>query len=203
MMMRRRFQAVWIGLSGVLVASGTSGGQAAPLPSAAPTERAQLVGYLRHGRDDSTPKMSAAQITQLYGNRIPNPFAVILQQSDWLRLAPTQSDSLGSLNRGFTRATSDIWTPIGAYLAALPKQYDVVDAWSRVSAAFTAQSERLIPYGVAADALLTRDQHLLLAPAIRALLIPACIRRMNPVAIIPGRGSGATVAVDSAGVPVC
>ena len=145
-------------------------------------ERQQLNLTLRTGRkgDITQQKMNEQQLFGRYQNSIPNPFDQILRQMDTLQLTTEQADSLASLNRMYSRFRDETWRPVAKYLAALPDDYDLGEAWAKVKAAQDMVLEKLVVLGPAAKQLLTRPQLNKLPPLITIFLDENSIRAYKP-----------------------
>jgi hypothetical protein len=145
-------------------------------------ERQQLNLTLRTGRrgDITQQKMNEQQLFGRYQNSIPNPFDQILRQMDTLQLTTEQADSLASLNRIFSRYRDEQWRPVTRYLAALPDNYDLGEAWDKVKTAQNAVLEKMVILGPAAKRLLTREQLNKLPPIITIFLDENSIRAYKP-----------------------
>lgn len=145
-------------------------------------ERQQLNLTLRTGRrgDITQQKMNEQQLFGRYQNSIPNPFDQILRQMDTLQLTTDQADSLASLNRAFSRFRDETWRPIAKYLAALPDDYDLGEAWDKVRTAQNLVLEKMVILGPAAKKLLTKDQMNKLPPIITIFLDENSIRAYKP-----------------------
>lgn len=145
-------------------------------------ERQQLNLTLRTGRrgDITQQKMNEQQLFGRYQNSIPNPFDQILRQMDTLQLTTDQADSLASLNRIFSRYRDETWRPIAKYLAALPDDYDLGEAWDKVKTAQDAVLEKMVVLGPAARNVLTRSQMNKLPPIITIFLDENSIRAYKP-----------------------
>ena len=145
-------------------------------------ERQQLNLTLRTGRkgDITQQKMNEQQLFGRYQNSIPNPFDQILRQMDTLQLTTEQADSLASLNRIYSRFRDETWRPITKYLAALPDDYDLGEAWDKVKAGQDAVLEKLVILGPAARRILTKDQMNKLPPLITIFLDENSIRAYKP-----------------------
>src|ERR1043166_4201147 len=123
-------------------------------------ERPQLNRTLPTGRkgDLTQQKMNEQQLFGRYQNSIPNPFDQILRQMDTLQLTTDQADSLASLNRIYSRFRDETWRPVAKYLAGLPDDYDLGEAWDKVKTAQNAVLEKMVVLGPAAKRLLTKEQ---------------------------------------------
>jgi hypothetical protein len=145
-------------------------------------EKQQLNLTLRTGRkgDITQQKLNEQQLFQRYSNSIQNPFDQILRQMDTLQLTTDQADSLASLNRIYSRFRDETWRPVAKYLAALPDDYDLPEAWSKVKAAQNAVLEKMVVLGPAAKNILTREQLNKLPVFISIYLDEATIRAIKP-----------------------
>ena len=145
-------------------------------------ERQQLNLSLRQGRrgDVTQQKQNEQQLFQRYSNSIQNPFDQILRQMDTLQLTTEQADSLASLNRIYSRFRDETWRPVARYLAGLPDDYDLSEAWDKVKTAQNAVLEKMVVLGPAAKKVLTRDQLNRLPVFITIYLDEASIRAIRP-----------------------
>jgi hypothetical protein len=145
-------------------------------------ERQQLNLTLRTGRrgDVTQQKLNEQQLFQRYSNSIQNPFDQILRQMDTLQLTTDQADSLASLNRIYSRFRDETWRPVAKYLAGLPDDYDLAEAWDKVKTAQNAVLEKMVVLGPAAKQLLTKDQLNRLPVFITIYLDEATIRAIRP-----------------------
>ena len=145
-------------------------------------DRQQLNLSLRQGRrgDLTQQKMNEQQLYQRYSNSIQNPFDLMLRQMDTLQLTTDQADSLASLNRIYSRFRDETWRPVARYLAGLPDDYDLAEAWDKVKAAQNAVLEKMVVLGPTAKKLLTREQLNKLPVFISIYLDEATIRAIRP-----------------------
>lgn len=145
-------------------------------------ERQQLNLSLRQGRrgDLTQQKMNEQQLFQRYSNSIQNPFDQILRQMDTLQLTTEQADSLASLNRIYSRFRDETWRPVARYLAGLPDDYDLTEAWAKVKTAQEAVLEKMVVLGPAAKTVLTREQLNRLPVFITIYLDESTIRAIRP-----------------------
>ena len=145
-------------------------------------ERQQLNLTLRQGRrgDLTQQKQNEQQLFGRYSNSIQNPFDQILRQMDTLQLTTDQADSLASLNRIYSRFRDETWRPVARYLAGLPDDYDLPEAWGKVKAAQNAILEKMVVLGPAAKKILTREQLNRLPVFISIYLDEATIRAIRP-----------------------
>ena len=145
-------------------------------------ERQQLNLSLRQGRrgDPTQQKMNEQQLFQRYSNSIQNPFDQILRQMDTLQLTTDQADSLATLNRIYSRFRDETWRPVAKYLASLPDDYDLAEAWDKVKTAQNAVLEKMVVLGPAAKKILPREQLNRLPVFITIYLDEATIRAIRP-----------------------
>jgi hypothetical protein len=123
-----------------------------------PRERQLLTRAMDVGRGRPGNKQSAEGMKIFGTSAIPNPMALILQQSDSLKLTRTQADSLATLSRKFAVFADSIWTPASRYLAELPEGYSSGDAYGRYVSAREKTVDYLITLVPSAKALLTASQ---------------------------------------------
>jgi len=122
-------------------------------------ERQRLTQELDRGRTQEGFKLPASMLKGIYGSGgVLNPMAQMLRQSDTLQLTGPQADSLASWNRRYTIALDSIWTPVTAYWAELPKDYDQGAAYARYKRAREASVDLLIALSPRINALLTDEQ---------------------------------------------
>ena len=101
-----------------------------------------------------------------------NPLATILRQQDTLGLTPVQADSIATLNRWYTIRLDSIWSPVVAYLGALPDEYDQGAAYSRYLAARRASVDLLADLSPDVKGLLTAEQRRKLPAIVASHLEP-------------------------------
>jgi hypothetical protein len=137
-------------------------------------ERQALTQQLDRGRRTAGPKAPEALIRAMYGagGGVPNPMATILRQQDTLALSGLQADSIAALNRRYTIRIDSIWSPVAAYLGALPDRYSHDDAYARYLRARRASVDLLIALAPTVKALLTPEQRRKLPPVVAGYLEP-------------------------------
>ncbi|HEU4787245.1 MAG TPA: carboxypeptidase-like regulatory domain-containing protein, partial [Gemmatimonadaceae bacterium] len=74
-------------------------------------ERQMLTQRLDAGRGRPGTKATAQALKAFGTSSIPNPMAMIMQQSDSLELTRKQADSLATLSTKFSRLADSVWTP--------------------------------------------------------------------------------------------
>jgi hypothetical protein len=122
-------------------------------------ERQLLTQSLDRGRGRPGTRSNEQDIRGMSGALIPaNPMTLILQQADSLRLTRRQADSLATLNRAYSLAFGEIWTPVATYLAALPERYDRAAAYERYRRAREASVDTLVRLVPHVRGLLTAEQ---------------------------------------------
>ncbi len=151
-------------------------------------ERQDLFLRLRPGRTGKGNKLSADQIKQQFERTYPNPFEQMLRQQDSLGLSNEVADSIAILNKIYGKAIDSIWTPVSTYLAGLPDNYDLDNAYDRVRSAENGSLDMMSLYGPSAKTLLTDAQIRMLPPFIALFLDDQAIRNVRPGRAGGGRG---------------
>jgi hypothetical protein len=151
-------------------------------------ERQDLFLRLRSGRGGRGNKLNEQQLKQQYVRSYPNPFEQMLRQADSLQLSDDVADSIAILNKNYGKVIDSIWTPVAKYLAALPAQYDLSEAYARVRAAENHSLDVMGTYGPTAKALLSAEQIRKLPPYIALFLDNQAIRQVRPGRAGGGRG---------------
>jgi hypothetical protein len=105
-------------------------------------ERQLLTRQLDIGRGRPGNKQTADAMKLLGTTSIPNPMAMILQQSDSLKLSREQADSLATLSHAFAVFADSMWTPAASYLASLPADFSHGEAYDR----YVKARERTVDY---------------------------------------------------------
>jgi hypothetical protein len=123
-----------------------------------PRERQVLTQRLDAGRGREGTKLTAPNLKSLGSSTIPNPMALILQQTDSLKLTRQQADSLSSLSRLFTQRADALWTPVSVKLEALPEKYDQDRAYDEYVTAREKTVDYLITLVPHVKRLLTASQ---------------------------------------------
>ena len=136
-------------------------------------ERQLLTSQLDRGRRSSGTKTPEPLLRAMYGSGgILNPLATILRQQDTLGLTPVQADSIATLNRWYSIRLDSIWSPVVAYLGALPDQYDQGAAYGRYLAARRASVDLLASLSPVVKELLTAEQRRKLPAMVASHLEP-------------------------------
>lgn len=125
----------------------------------APTRDWQnLSQQLARGRTRAGTKMTEPSVRQMGSSLFPNVMSRLLQVGERIQLSRRQADSLATMSRRFTRLVDSAWTPAAKHLAALPKDYDRVDAERRLVAARMVIVDYLILAVPNVRKLLTKGQ---------------------------------------------
>jgi hypothetical protein len=134
-------------------------------------ERQTLTQQLDRGRTREGQKLTEQMIKGMYGSGgVLNPMSQLLRQSDTLELTGVQADSLASMNRAYTVRLDSIWSGVARELAALPKEYDQGEAYSRYRRAREASVDLLIAIVPRINDLLTAEQRRKLPPLVASHL---------------------------------
>jgi hypothetical protein len=128
------------------------------LDIAPPRERQILTQRLEVGRGRPGDRADRESMKSLGTSLIPNPMAMLLSQQLELRLTRVQADSLANLSHNFSVFTDSVWSPISAYLAALPDGYNRGEAYARYVSARERTVDYLLTLVPDAIALLTASQ---------------------------------------------
>lgn len=122
-------------------------------------ERQLLTQSLDRGRVRAGTQSTDSELRAMGGTLIPpNPMTLILAQADSLKLTRVQADSLTTLNRAYSLAFEEIWTPVAQSLAALPINYNRKTAYEQYRAARESSIDELLRIAPSVRELLTREQ---------------------------------------------
>ena len=136
-------------------------------------ERQMLTQQLDRGRRHEGQKIPAQFLRAMYAaGGIPNPMAQILRQQDTLGLTGPQADSIAMLNRWYTVRVDSIWSPVTAYFAGLPDDYDQDEAWSRYRRARERTVDLLAGLAPRVKGVLTAEQRRRLPAFVASYLEP-------------------------------
>jgi hypothetical protein len=134
-------------------------------------ERQVLTQALDRGRTTPGDRTNEATLRAQYGTGgITNPMAMLLRQSDTLRLTGAQADTLATLNRWYMIHLDSIWAPVTREWASLPVAYDQGEAYQRYKRGREASVDLLISLVPRVDRLLTAEQKRKLPPFIASVL---------------------------------
>ncbi|MDE3126923.1 MAG: carboxypeptidase regulatory-like domain-containing protein [Gemmatimonadota bacterium] len=123
---------------------------------------------------------SETMIKNRYVRGYPNPMDQLLRQKELLALTDAQTATLIKMNKAFTASVDSIWTPVAHYLAGLPEQFDVNDAFSHVSKGQDTTIALLVAYAPRVKGLLTAAQLQKLPAFLAAFLDPETLREIRP-----------------------
>ncbi len=136
-------------------------------------ERQLLTSQLDRGRRSPGTKTPESLLRAMYSSGgILNPLATILRLQDTLGLTPVQADSIATLNRWYTIRLDSIWSPVVAYLGALPNDYDQGAAYGRYLSARRASIDLLADLAPDVKGLLTDEQRRKLPAMVSSHLEP-------------------------------
>ncbi len=130
-------------------------------------ERQTLTQYLDAGRTRPGTRKTAGALKSWGTSSIPNPMAMVLQQSDSLNLSRKQADSLATLSTKFSQYADSVWTPAAKVLDAVPDHYSPDYAYRE----YVAARERTMDYLIA------------IAPELRGLLTAEQKRRLSTIVL--------------------
>ena len=154
-------------------------------------ERQLLTRQLDLGRGRPGTKQSADAMKLLGITSIPNPMAMILQQSDSLKLTRAQADSLATLSHAFAVYADSMWTPLSRYLESLPTGYSSGEAYSRYVSARERTVDYLLTLVSAAKSIMTPSQRRKLPPQISNYLDERVLKFLRSSSA--GDGSGVVI----------
>jgi hypothetical protein len=138
----------------------------------------QIVGA---GRVHAGTKLSGPQLKARLNNTIFNPLRGILQVKDSLSvLSQAQVDRLTSLQRRVQARQDTIWTPIVAYIDALPEVYDREAVVLKVRDGRMAAYDAIIDAMIELKKILTPEQIEDFPPALRSSFDIESLRANRP-----------------------
>jgi hypothetical protein len=73
-------------------------------------------------------RLSEADLKKRYARSVPDPYAVILEESDSLLLTADQSKAIDSVHAEYLHGMDSVLTPLAEYLAALGETFDAKEA---------------------------------------------------------------------------
>jgi hypothetical protein len=169
----------------------------------AQSERMALNQYLQVGRTVAGTKWQEQNFVNNYTNRFPNPFGRLLQEADAIGLTDDQADSIAVLSRAYTITLDSILRPAARYLAALPNDFDLNQAWARLAPALSAIVDRSVVFAARGLKALSAEQRARLRPEVRRMLDSTCIRGRDPSLGIGRIGGGGAAGGGRLVVPGC
>ncbi|MDQ8155144.1 MAG: Plug domain-containing protein, partial [Gemmatimonadota bacterium] len=137
-------------------------------------ERQLLTQQLDRGRRLPGQKASESQLNMMYGagGVTINPMAMILRQTDSLRLTSAQGDSLATMNRAYLIQLNRLWAPIIKELAGLTDNYSHVQAYAQYKKTREASVDILMKVAPRVKNVLTPEQRRKLPSIVAAHLDP-------------------------------
>lgn len=91
----------------------------------APVARQQLNQWLRPGRAGKPgPKLTHTDLKKRYERNVPDPFDIVLRDSDSLLVNRAQVEALQAAQKGYRAQMDSVWNQLAADLATLGDQFD-------------------------------------------------------------------------------
>jgi hypothetical protein len=138
---------------------------------APPLPEQQLDRALRPGRAGRPgPRLTAKEIETTYARTVPNPFTLVLRESDSLFLSPTQIDSLRAEEATLNSETDPLWEHLGQELATAGDSYDAGDELHQIDIATKRAWQATWERGLILNQLLTPIQRRLLPDLILSVI---------------------------------
>ncbi|MEP6763945.1 MAG: hypothetical protein ABJB66_06525 [Gemmatimonadaceae bacterium] len=101
-----------------------------------PVPMQQLNQWLRPGRGgNSAPKLSAADLKKRYERNVPDPFKLVLQDTDSLLVNRAQVEALMRAQPAYRAKMDSLWTALATDMAALGDHYNDASALKRQESA--------------------------------------------------------------------
>ncbi|HEY7898855.1 MAG TPA: carboxypeptidase-like regulatory domain-containing protein [Gemmatimonadaceae bacterium] len=95
-------------------------------------DQQQLDRWIMPGRQGRKgPKLSVKELVRRYSRNVPDPYSMILEQSDSLLLTPGQSAALEKADTAYRARIDTLWKSLSEYLYALPDDFKPADALKR------------------------------------------------------------------------
>ena len=99
----------------------------------------QLNQWLKPGRNgNSAPRLSVADLKKRYERNVPDPFKMVLQDTDSLLVNRAQVEALNRTQPAYRAKMDSLWTALATDLAALGDHYNDAAALKRQEAAIDA-----------------------------------------------------------------
>ncbi len=105
-------------------------------PSFGAQQLEQWFGKGRKGR--SGQRLSKTDLELRYRCNVPDPYRLILLQSDSLFLSSTQSEQIRDAQVAYRTTADSAWSALATYMASIGDQYDVSKVYERQQAATSA-----------------------------------------------------------------
>jgi hypothetical protein len=154
-------------------------------------ERTLLTQQLDRGRRLPGQKAGSAQLNAMYGagGVTSNPMAMILRQTDSLRLTSAQGDSVATINRLYLITLNRLWAPVIKELAGLSDNYSHDQAYALYKKTREASVDELLTVAPRIKQLLTKEQQRKLPALVAAHLDPWYLQSIRS-ATVGGTGGG-------------
>lgn len=154
-------------------------------------ERQLLTQQLDRGRRLAGQKVSESLLNMMYGagGVTINPLAMILRQTDSLRLSSAQGDSLATMNRAYLITLNRLWAPVIKELAGLTDHYSHEQAYALYKKTREVSVDELIKVAPRVKNVLTPAQRRKLPALVAAHLDPWYLKSIRS-ATVGGTGGG-------------
>ena len=148
-------------------------------------ERQLLTQQLDRGRRLAGQKASESQLNAMYGagGVTINPLAMILRQTDSLRLTSAQGDSLATMNRAYLITLNRLWAPVIKELAGLTDNYSHDQAYALYKKTREASVDELIKVAPRVKNVLTPEQRRKLPALVAAHLDPWYLKSIRSATV--------------------
>ena len=148
-------------------------------------ERQLLTQQLDRGRRLAGQKASESQLNAMYGagGVTINPLAMILRQTDSLRLTSAQGDSLATMNRAYLITLNRLWAPVIKELAGLTDNYSHDQAYALYKKTREASVDELIKVAPRVKNVLTPAQRRKLPALVAAHLDPWYLKSIRSATV--------------------
>jgi hypothetical protein len=154
-------------------------------------ERTLLTQQLDRGRRLAGQKASESMLNMMYGagGVTINPIAMILRQTDSLRLSSAQGDSLATINRSYLITLNRMWAPVIRELAGLSDNYSHEQAYALYKKTREASVDELMKVAPRVKRVLNKEQQRKLPSLVAAHLDPWYLQSIRS-ATVGGTGGG-------------
>ena len=97
-----------------------------------PVPRQQFNSWVLPGRAGNPGKrLTLAEVRTRYARQVPDPYQLVLAESDSLMLSRTQVDSLKVLQVAYRARIDSVWTDLATYVAGLGDSFNSAEAFQR------------------------------------------------------------------------
>jgi hypothetical protein len=148
-------------------------------------ERQLLTQQLDRGRRLAGQKVSESVLNMMYGagGVTINPLAMILRQTDSLRLTSAQGDSLATMNRAYLITLNRLWAPVIKELAGLTDNYSHDQAYALYKKTREASVDELMKVAPRVKNVLTPAQRRKLPALVAAHLDPWYLKSIRSATV--------------------